>query len=388
MRFPKKNKLIDQKRTEKQVLSAIEQGVNYFDTAYVYLNSEPTLGRILAKGYRDKVFIASKLPLPLVHSRKDMEKFLDIQLKRLQTDYIDYYLMHSLITMQGWQRLKRIGVEEFLEKARQTGKIRHRGFSYHGDRDQFKIITDDYPWDFCMIQYNYLDEHHQAGREGLAYAAAKGLGVAVMEPLRGGFLGKMMPPRLQAVFAKAGIKITPAELALRWVWNHAEVSVVLSGMNEESHIRENIRIAATATPASLSENELRLIAELKETLTKLTRVHCTGCAYCMPCPAGVDIPECFNCYNSKHLFGGSINTINYLRNTGGADGGKPAYASLCQECGRCEEQCPQGLPVSKKLKEVAQDMESFYFKLAVALVQKYYSFRNRLNQSGNGIRKN
>lgn len=385
MRFPRKNKRIDQKRTEKQVLSAIEQGVNYFDTAYVYNNSEATLGRILAKGCRGKVFIATKLPLPLVHSRKDMEKRLDIQLKRLQTDYIDYYLIHSLVTMQGWQRLKEIGVEDFLEKARQAGKIRHRGFSYHGDRDQFKIITDDYPWDFCLIQYNYMDEHRQAGGEGLAYAAAKGLGVAVMEPLRGGFLGKMMPPRLKAVIAQAGINGTPAELALRWVWNHAGVSVVLSGMNEESHIKENIRIAASAAPATLSENEHKLIAGLRDTLAELTPVDCTGCAYCMPCPAGVDIPECFHCYNSKHLFGGRIHHLNYLLYTGGVDGGKPAYASLCRDCGWCESQCPQNLPIRNKLKEVAGNLESFYFKPAVDLVQKYYRFLKRF--SGNAIKR-
>ncbi|MFZ5969918.1 MAG: aldo/keto reductase [Bacillota bacterium] len=194
MRFPKKDGRIDEKRTEKQIISAIEQGVNYFDTAYIYSGSEAVLGNILAKGYRDKVMIATKMPLILIHSMKDMESTLNTSLKRLQTDYIDYYLIHSVTSREGWQRLKQLCVEEFLEKAKQSGKIRRIGFSYHGDSNQFRDIVDDYPWDFCQIQYNYMDEHYQAGKEGLMYAASKGLGVSVMEPLRGGFLVGKMPP--------------------------------------------------------------------------------------------------------------------------------------------------------------------------------------------------
>lgn len=377
MRFPKKKRTIDQKRTEQQVISAIEQGVNYFDTAYMYLQSESTLGRILAGGYRHKVFIATKLPLPLVHSLKDMERLLDTQLKRLQTDYIDYYLMHSLVTTEGWKRLKQIGTIEFLEKARQAGKIRRIGFSYHGEIEQFKEIVDDYAWDACLIQYNYMDEYHQAGKEGLVYAASRGLGAAIMEPLRGGLLAKKMPPPLEALFAQHEVIRTPAEWALRWVWNHPEVSVVLSGMNEESQLAENIRVANTATPYSLSDSELKLLGEVKQTIINMIRVSCTGCGYCMPCPAGVDILKCFDFYNSKHLFNDKLYQFAYLAQTGGIDGGQPSYASLCRDCGKCEEHCPQGLSIRKQLSEVAKEMERFYFKPAIALMRNYYRFRTK-----------
>lgn len=381
MRFPRKVGLIDEARTERQIISAIEQGVNYFDTAYMYLNSESVLGKILAKGYREKVMIATKLPLPLIHSPKDMESILDTQLKRLQTDHIDYYLMHSVMTGEGWLRMKQLGVEEFLAKAKQAGKINRIGFSYHGDKNQFKDIVNDYPWDFCQIQYNYLDEHYQAGKEGLKYAASKGLGIVVMEPLRGGFLVGKMPARIEAIWERAEVKRTPAEWALLWVWNHPEVTVVLSGMNEESHVEENIRIAGIAYPQSLSGDELKLIEAAKETLTGMMKVGCTGCGYCMPCPAGVDIPFCFSCYNNKHLFGKRLFQLMYLGFTAGTDGGKPSYASLCRDCGKCEKHCPQHLPIRKYLQEVVKEMQGFYFKPVAGLVQWYYKIRGRLKRS-------
>lgn len=377
MRLPQQNGRIDEARTERQIISAIEQGVNYFDTAYFYHNgkSEAVLGKILAKGYRDRVLVATKLPLPLVHSRKDMDTLLDTQLKRLQTDHIDYYLMHMLTGMAGWQRLKQLGVEDFLERARQAGKIRRIGFSYHGGKDQFPRIIDDYPWEFCQIQYNYFDEHNQAGRDGLEYAAAKGLGVAIMEPLRGGFLVGKMPPAVQAVWDRAPVKRSPAEWALRWIWNHPEVSLLLSGMNEESHIAENIRIAGEALPQSLSAAELALVGEVKETLGKMMKVGCTGCGYCLPCPAGVNIPLCFSSYNDKYLFNDRMPQFNYLGFTAGVDGGQPSYASLCRNCGQCEKHCPQRLPIRRHLKEVAADMERFYFKPVMGLVRGYFKIR-------------
>lgn len=375
MRFPKKDGRIDEERTEKQIISAIEQGVNYFDTAYMYPGSEATLGKILAKGYRDKVLVATKLPLPLIHSAKDLESIFETQLKRLQTDHIDYYLMHCVTTLEGWQRLKNFGIEEFLAAKKKAGQIRRIGFSYHGDQEQFKSIVDDYPWDFCQIQYNYMDEHTQAGKTGLLYAASKGLGVVIMEPLRGGSLVGMMPKDVQAVWEQAAIKRTPAEWALRWVWNHPEVSVVLSGMNEESHIAENIRIAGNATPQSLSADELKLFGRIKETLGKLMKVGCTGCGYCLPCPAGVNIPLCFSYYNNKHLFHDRKMQFSYMGFTIGVDGGKPSFASLCRNCGRCETHCPQHLPIRRHLKEAAKDMEHFYFKPVAGLVRGYYKVR-------------
>lgn len=380
MRFPKKNMGIDEARTERQLISAIERGVNYFDTAYLYNagKSESVLGDVLAKGYRNKVLIATKIPLPLVNSMKDMETILETQLKRLKTDRIDYYLMHSIMTKDGWTRIKQLGVASFLEKAKKAGKIRRIGFSYHGDRFQFNDIIDDYPWDFCQIQFNYLDEHFQAGVEGLRYAASKGLGVVVMEPLRGGLLVGKMPPELNAIWERALVKRTPAEWALRWVWNHPEVSIVLSGMNEESHIDENIRVAENAYPNSLSAEDLAIVGDVRDALSGMLKIGCTGCGYCMPCPSGVNIPMCFSFYNSRYLFRDPIFRLTYLGLTCGVDGGQSSYASLCRNCGQCESRCPQHLPIRNHLKTVAGEMERFYFRPAVSAVKGYYRLRRML----------
>jgi len=375
MRFPKKEGRFDEARIARQVIYAIEQGVNYFDTAYIYSHSETILGKILAKGYRDQVRLATKLPLFLVHSRGEMESILHTQLKRLQTDHIDYYLMHAINSLEGWQRLKRLGVEEFLFQAQRSGKINHIGFSYHGDRYQFKKIIDDYSWDCCLIQYNYMDEHSQAGKEGLKYAAAKGIGVVVMEPLRGGLLASKVPPRVRELFNRAEVERTPAEWALRWVWNHPEVAVALSGMNEEAQIEENIRIAGSAYPNSLSAGELQVISRARDLFSEKLKVNCTGCGYCMPCPAGVNIPACFAYYNDIYIYGVKSPRNSYLGMLGGMDGGTPAYASLCRQCGHCEKHCPQGLPIRKHLKEAAREMERFYFKPAVYLARGYYNLR-------------
>ena len=304
MRLPKKGRGVDEERAARQIISAIDQGVNYFDTAQMYHlgKGESIVGNILAQGYRNKVKLATKMHPLTVNSRKDMDNALEIQLKKLRTDHIDYYLIHALMAMQGWQKFKQLGVEDFLETAKKAGKIGHVGFSFHGNRVEFKSIIDDYPWEFCQIMYNFLDEDNQAGKEGLQYAAGKGLGVVVMEPLRGGHLIGKMPPQIQAIWDRAPQKRTPADWALRWVWNHPEVSVVLSGMNEESHIAENIATAGSAYPQPLKKDELTIIAEVKAALTKSIKVGCTGCSYCMPCPNGVNIPFCFQSYNSKHLF--------------------------------------------------------------------------------------
>lgn len=382
MRFPKKDKKIDEKRTEKQIISAIEQGVNYFDTAYVYPNSESLLGRILVRsGCRDKIMIATKMPPIMVHSIKDMDAILETQLKRLQMDHIDYYLMHAITSLEGWERLKKLGVETFIQKAKQSGKINRIGFSYHGDKQQFKDIVDDYPWEFCQIQYNYMDEYTQAGKEGLAYAASKGLGVSVMEPLRGGLLAGKMPPQIQAVFQQTKKNSTPAEWALRWIWNHPDVSVVLSGMNEESQIDENIRIANNAYPQSLSTSELKCVSDARELLSLKLKVGCTGCGYCMPCPAGVNIPMCFGYYNEKYIHSAKSSQRLYMGMLTGMDGGSPSYASLCKDCGKCEKYCPQSLPIRNHLKEVAKDMESFSFKPVVRLVRGYYTVRKLFKKS-------
>lgn len=376
MRFPRKGGRIDEERTEKQLLSAIGRGVNYFDTAYIYPGSEAMLGKILAKNnLRDKVLIGTKMPIFLIHSPKDMENTLRTSLERLQTDYIDYYLMHNLSSMAGWQRLCELGVVDYLQKLKQSGKVRRIGFSYHGERGQFNSLVDAYPWDFCQIQYNYMDENFQAGTDGMLYAAGNGLGVIAMEPLRGGLLSGKIPESVQAVWNRAGARRSPAEWALRWVWNHPEIATLLSGMNVEEHIDENIRIASEVQPLSMTEGELALVNEARDVYRSKTKVGCTGCGYCMPCPAGVNIPGCFGWYNDMHLFEDKGFKLKYISTSIGVDGSAPSYASLCKKCGKCERHCPQNLPIQQHLTEVTKEMENFAIRPMAAMVRGYYRLR-------------
>jgi predicted aldo/keto reductase-like oxidoreductase len=358
MRYPSKGRGIDEERTIKQIRQAIEKGVNYFDTAPVYHmgKSELILGRALAGGYREKVRIATKLPHWSVFERKDMDRILNAQLETLQTDHIDYYLLHSL-SKGSFEKLLGLGVLEFLDSAKKDRRIKNAGFSYHGNTDAFKEIVDAYPWEFCQIQYNYLDETSQAGTEGLKYAAAKGLAVIIMEPLRGGNLGGRMPETIQKIWDTAPVKRTPAAWALRWVWNHPEVTVVLSGMNDETHIEENIRTAETGLPDSLTAEELSTVTSARDEYRRLMKVGCTGCGYCMPCPAGVDIPGCFAGYNAYHLFPHDRSgKFQYIGRHGGLLGDK-SNAGLCRQCGKCAKVCPQHLPIPGLMKEVSREMD-------------------------------
>jgi hypothetical protein len=380
MRFPQSNGRIDIDRTERQILMAVEKGVNYFDTSLIYHGgrSESILGDIFAKGCRDKVRIATKLPPFMVHSVKDMDGILNSQLKKLRTDHVDYYLLHAVNDYGGWDRLKKFGVEEFAERAKKDGRIGHFGFSYHGNKDDFKAIIDDYPWDMCQIQYNYIDEHFQAGREGLEYAASKGIGVVIMEPLRGGSLVRQMPPEISRIWDSAKTKRTPAEWAFSWLWNQPGVTTVLSGMNDEAQIEENTALADKAEPGMLTQEELHLCEMVRMEYYRLMRVGCTGCGYCMPCPAGVDIPFCFSYYNAKHFFRARHAQWQYITFAGGLMSGEPSYASLCRQCGKCEKACPQQLPIREKLSEVAADMEPRIVKPVIGLVRRYFSFRKKL----------
>ncbi len=381
MRFPKKDGKIDIERTEAQIRRAIEAGVNYFDTAYVYPHSEEVLGEILAKGLRDKVKLATKLPAFLIQSYKGMESTLLTSLKRLQTDHIDYYLIHALNNFDGWQRMKDMGVVDFLQKQREAGRIDRIGFSYHGQTEEFKKIIDDYDWDFCQIQYNYLDEYSQAGTEGLEYAGSKGLGVIIMEPLRGGLLATRLPKEAWEVLEAGKGTRSPAERALRWLWNHPQVTTVLSGMNGEDQIEENLRTADAALPLSLTNGELAEIGRARDIIIEKMKVGCTGCSYCMPCPAGVNIPLCFTYYNNKYLSDGAAESrMLYLSMTIGKDGEKPSYASLCKSCGKCEQHCPQHLPIRRHLKEVAREMEGFYFRPLCGAIHGYYRVKNRFSR--------
>lgn len=374
MRLAGKNERIDEERARKQILYAIDQGVNYLDNAFPYHlgASEPFLGRILKEGYRDKVKLATKLPPWSVKRPEDMDRILNSQLESLHTDRIDYYLIHAL-EGDNWPKIKDLGVLDFLDRAKKDGRILNTGFSFHGDKDTFKEIVDAYDWAICQIQYNFLDEKNQAGTEGLEYAASKNLGVIVMEPLRGGNLAGRVPSEVEAVWGEAEVKRTPSEWALRWVWNHPEVTCVLSGMNKEEHIEENLRIAGEAYPGSLTPEELQLISRVEETYRKVMKVECTGCRYCMPCPDGVDIPYCFEIYNNKHAFDDRRAGFTYIIMLGGTLHGT-GYASLCKNCGRCAKKCPQHLAIPELLAEVADDLEGPTMKPMAWIIRRAVAF--------------
>lgn len=361
MRLPvKKNRhaAIDETAATALLRNAIEQGVNYIDTAYTYHssspdragNSEPFLGRALSSDLRQNVMIATKLPGWLVEKRSDMNRFFNSQLKRLNTDYIDFYLIHGL-DGETWEHLVNIGVCEFFDKLRSEGKIRFAGFSFHDTYDNFKTIVDGYNWDMCQIQYNLFDIENQAGRAGLAYAAAKGIGVAIMEPLRGGALANP-PPVVQEIWDKASIRRTAAEWALRFVWNSPEVSIALSGMNQQNQLEENLRIATSALPNSLTSADMSLIDKVREVYTSRIQVPCTGCRYCMPCPEGVNIPEIFEIINEASMLGDP--TIIQEALTESAEDGGP---QLCIGCGKCEELCPQQIPIRQHLNRINNEYE-------------------------------
>lgn len=370
---------IDEDRAIAQIRSAIDAGVNYVDTAWPYHGgaSEPLLGKALRDGYRDKVRLATKLPSWLVQDRADMDRFLDAQCKRLETDRIDYYLVH---TLNGplWDRLTGHGVTGFLDAALADGRIGNAGFSFHGLLPDFKRIVDAYPWIFCQIQYNFLDREFQAGAEGLRYAAARDLGVVIMEPLRGGMLGRPTPPpAVAALWDAAPVRRSPAAWALRFVWDHPEVTLLLSGMNDEAHIAQNLATAEEALPGSLGREELETVEAAARTYKELMRVGCTGCGYCMPCPMGVLIPTCFDCYNALHMSGDPDSArFVYAASTGGRIGmHDPGMASQCVACGECMEKCPQHLPIPEILTSVAAELEGPGFQDRLEALARMFGAR-------------
>lgn len=376
MRLPEKNGRIHVERATGLLRRAINRGVNYVDTAMPYHMgaSEPFVGQALAGGYRDKVHLATKMPPWLVKARKDMDPILATQLKNLRTDRIDYYLLHSLVK-SSWESMKSLGVLEFLDRARRNGKILNRGFSFHGDPRTFLEIVDAYDWEFCMIQYNFLDVDAQAGRSGLEYAASKGLAVMVMEPLRGGSLAGIVPPEVQAVWNKAKKRRTAAEWALKWVWNHPEVTLLLSGMNDETHLEENLRSAGESAPGCLSRDDLALIDEVRKIYRRLMKASCTGCRYCMPCPVGVNIPTCFEAWNNLHLFGDKkAASFLYTTRCGGVSDA-PGLASQCIKCGKCSSKCPQNLNIPVLLDGVKKDLESLSTKPIVIAAKAYLALQ-------------
>jgi len=376
MRLPEKDGAIDGERATQQIRYAIDHGVNYIDTAWPYHagQSEPFVGRVLSDGYREKVKLATKLPSWMVHDRADMDRFLNAQLEKLRTDHIDYYLVHCLVG-DLWDRIAALGITDFLDQAKADGRIIDAGFSFHGAAGEFTRIVDAYAWDFCQIQYNYLDEENQAGTKGLEYAAAQGLGVIVMEPLRGGKLAGAVPPAIAAIWDEAQVKRTAAEWALRWVWNRPEVTVVLSGMNDQAHVEENLRCADQGHPHSLTDGELELVRRVEQMYRQLMKAGCTGCRYCLPCPAGVAIPVCLEIYNDLHMFGNTQEArfMYAARLSGTITNGTSAYASRCVQCGQCLEKCPQHLEIPRLLEAVAAELEGPDLEAREAVVKKLFA---------------
>ena len=373
MRFTQKAGKIDIPKAEKEIMEAFKAGVNYYDTAYVYGGSEAVLGEILERnGIRDKVSIATKLPHYLIKSKEVAEKLFQEELKRLRTDHVDYYLMHMLTDVKTWERLKELGIDTWLQEKQKSGAIRQVGFSYHGNSDMFCQLIDAYDWDFCQIQYNYYDEHSQAGRTGLNYAAAKQIPVVIMEPLRGGKLVNNLPDQAKKLFADFEVKRTPAEWAFRWLWNQPEVTCVLSGMNSLEMVQENVKNAASSQVGEFGEKEEKLLKEVVQILNDKMKVGCTGCGYCMPCPKKVDIPGTFAAYNRRFVDGKMAATSEYIMCT--LLRKDATSASNCVECGLCEKHCPQHIEIRKELKNARKELEGPLYKAAkkvVPLVIKY-----------------
>lgn len=368
LRFTKKNGKIDLDKAEAEIMEAIRDGVNYFDTAYVYQGSEAALGEILSKNHcREQVHIATKLPHYLIKSRAGLEKCFQEQLRRLQTDYVDYYLMHMLNDADTWEVLKQKGVQDWIGEKLRLGQIRNIGFSYHGNSENFKTLLDAYDWDFCQIQYNYMDENTQAGRAGLQYAEQKGIPVIIMEPLRGGKLVQLLPEEAKKLFAEAVPKRSPAEWAFRWLWNQTGVTVVLSGMNSMEMVRENVKIASEARAGELTGTDMELFQTVKREINRKVKVGCTACGYCMPCPQGIDIPGTFRCYNEMYTEKPKVGRKEYLMTTAFRKNQNPA--SGCIRCGKCERLCPQKIEIRKELRAASSELEDVRYKVMSWLVK-------------------
>ena len=376
MRFTRKGSALDLDKAEKEIMAAYRAGVNYYDTAYIYPGSEALLGTVLKRnGIREKVYIATKLPQYLVACLAAAEKYFREELERLQTDYVDYYLMHMMTDPAQWERLKNAGITDWIEEKKKSGAIRNIGFSYHGNTENFLKILAAYDWDFCQIQYNYLDEHTQAGVAGLKAAAARGIPVIIMEPLRGGKLVNMLPAEAKKAMAENGRGWTPAAWAFRWLYNQPEVTVVLSGMNSLDMVAENIATAESAKPGELDENDFALLEKVKGLIRAGEKVGCTGCRYCMPCPKGVDIPGIFRCYNAMYTEGKAEGRHQFIQTVGLTR--EPAFATQCAGCGKCEKHCPQGIPIREKLKEADRALRPLPYKAAINIARAFMFRKTR-----------
>jgi len=360
MRFPK----TDKQKAEKLINCAIEKGVNFFDTAWIYPGNEETLGSILYKNKaRSKIFISTKLPLVLFknsNSSINFDKYLNQSLERLKTDYIDYYLLHMISDMDQWQRLKNWGIENWITQKKKSGQIKYIGFSWHGSGSEFLKVVNDYDWELAMIQYNYFDENFQAGITGLRAAAAK-MPVVVMEPLLGGKLAANLPKEAVKIFKSADAGLSPAGWALNWLWNQSEVTTVLSGMNTMEQLEENLKLADVSAVNMLNDSQKAVYKSVLEFINRSCKVRCTGCNYCVPCPVGVNIPGSFSAYNAIYSMG-YIEGMKQFATSTGLISQKSGSPGLCTKCGKCEPLCPQKIPIIKELNTVRRKMEPWFVK--------------------------
>ena len=362
MRFVTKNGKIDFEKADKEFMRAYELGVNYFDTAYIYPGNEDIVGRIIEKNnIRDKIFLATKLPQYMVKTKAGLDRYFEEELKRLRTDYVDYYLMHHMTDHTQWDKLVSLGIKEWIEEKKAEGRIRHVGFSFHGTTEEFLKILNAYDWEMCLVQYNYVDEHTQAGKTGVHAAAEKGIPVMIMEPLRGGKLVDLLPEKAKQKIASDPHGWSPAEWAFRWLWDQEDVTCVLSGMNSIEMIEENCRIASEAQVGSFTDEERQFLSGIKQIIIDTTKVNCSGCRYCMPCPKGVNIPGIFSCYNHMYSESKSSGRLEYFQTI--ALRTEPCDASLCIKCGKCEKHCPQNIPIREKLVEADKALNPPFVKL-------------------------
>ncbi|MDR0958525.1 MAG: aldo/keto reductase [Clostridiales bacterium] len=379
MRLPRKGAGIDYERSTALVRKAIDSGVNYIDTAYIYPGSEEFLGEALKDGYRDKIKLATKLPLVFIKNG-EFDKYFNKELERLKTDRIDYYLLHMLTSFNQYESFVNMGVLEWAEDNKRKGRIVNLGFSFHGAYSEFIKIIDAREWDFCMIQYNYIDENHQAGKRGLQYAYKKGLPVMIMEPLRGGKLANEVPKKAREAFEAVKRGRSMPEWGLRWVWNHPEVTLLLSGMSNESQVAENLALANIATVDSLSQQELSAYKKATEIIRGAVKVPCTGCGYCLDCPKGINIPAVFDHYNEiGSVAAGKVlmAKMRYIMEMYVLRSGEPRYASVCIKCGKCEKHCPQGINIRQQLEKAAVALESPFTRVLGKIAKAFVGGKNK-----------
>ena len=370
MRFSSRAGGLDIDKAESEILEAVKAGVTYFDTAYIYPGSEAALGTIVKRNnLRDKIKIATKLPQYLVKNHASLDRFFDEQLSRLQTDYVDYYLMHHLTDIVAWEKLKALGILEWIAEKKKSGAIRNIGFSFHGDNGMFLKILHDYNWDICLVQYNYMDEYSQAGRSGVEECCRLGIPLVVMEPLRGGKLVDLLPDGAKKLIAGNPRHWSPAEWAFRWLYNQEGVTCVLSGMNSLAMVQENCRVADQAQVGELTAEDLAFLESVKKEINAKIQVNCTACRYCMPCPQNVDIPAIFRCYNEMFTERKRAGRFEFGQTVGLRK--QPAFASQCVGCGKCEKHCPQGIAIREELKKADRALRPFPYKIAISIARRF-----------------